>query len=38
MSIAEMKQERYIDELIEIADSMTYMDYCRLLTVIYWNL
>ena len=32
-----MREWDYIDGLLEAADSMTYMDYCRLLIVIYWN-
>lgn len=28
----------YIDILIEKADGMKYCDFCRLLSVIYWNL
>lgn len=27
-----------IDKLIEKADGMKYCDFCRLLSVIYWNL
>lgn len=33
-----MKRNDYIDHLIEAADNIPYMDYCRLFTVIYWNL
>lgn len=32
-----MKKD-YIDILIEKADGMKYCDFCRLLSVIYWNL
>lgn len=32
-----MKKSEYIDKLIDVADSMCYADYCRLLTVLYWN-
>ena len=27
-----------VDRLIERADNLPYMDYCRLLLVVYWNL
>lgn len=27
----------YIDELLELADNVLYMDYCRLFRVIQWN-
>ena len=27
----------YIDELLELADNVLYMDYCRLFQVIQWN-
>ena len=30
--------EDIIDTLIEKADGMKYCDFCRLLSVIYWNL
>lgn len=33
-----MKRNDYIDKMIEIADNIPYMDYCRLLAVLYWNL
>lgn len=33
-----MREWDYIDGLLEAADSMPYMDYCRLFRVIYWNL
>lgn len=32
-----MKKD-YIDILIEKADGMKYCDFCRLLSVLYWNL
>lgn len=28
----------FIDEMIRIADDLTYADFCRLIRVIYWNL
>gem|GEM_PF-1380714 len=28
----------YIDRLIDRTDNIPYMDYCRLLSVLYWNL
>lgn len=33
-----MAHGAYIDELIRIADSVPYADFCRLLRIIYWNL
>lgn len=30
--------EETVDILIEEADGMKYCDFCRLLSVIYWNL
>ena len=33
-----MKDWFYIDALIEAADNLPYMDYCRLLSVIRWQL
>nr|DAH15745.1 MAG TPA: hypothetical protein [Bacteriophage sp.] len=33
-----MKDKGYIDYLIDMADSLPYMDYCRLMSVLYWNL
>lgn len=27
-----------VDRLIERADNLPYMNYCRLLLVVYWNL
>lgn len=33
-----MQEEDYIDELIAIADNLPYMDYCRLMAVLNWNL
>ena len=30
--------EEAVDILIEKADGMKYCDFCRLLSVIYWNL
>lgn len=33
-----MRRGSYIAQLIEAADNIPYMDYCRLLTVLYWNL
>lgn len=32
-----MKKD-YIDILIEKADGIKYCDFCRLLSVIYWNM
>lgn len=31
-------KDDYISALLEIADNLPYMDYCRLMTVIYWNM
>lgn len=31
-----MKEKDYIDALIEAADNLPYMDYCRLLAVVRW--
>lgn len=31
-------KEDYIDALINKADGMRYCDFCRLLSVIYWNI
>lgn len=28
----------YIEEMINGADNLRYMDFCRLLLIIYWNL
>lgn len=28
----------YIDKLIELADNFPYMDYCRLIIVLQWNI
>lgn len=33
-----MNERFYIDALIEVADYLPYMDYCRLLSVIRWQL
>lgn len=33
-----MRDNSYIDNLIDAADGIPYSDYCRLLIVIYWNL
>ncbi len=33
-----MQEEDYINELIDRTDNIPYMDYCRLLPVLYWNL
>ncbi|GEM_PF-4634071 len=33
-----MKRNIRIEELIDMADSLPYMDYCRLVSVLYWNL
>nr|DAE17993.1 MAG TPA: hypothetical protein [Siphoviridae sp. ctr8v12] len=33
-----MRRNVYIDELIAIADNLPYMDYCRLMAVLNWNL
>lgn len=30
--------EKYIDTLIDEADGMKYCDFCRLLSVIYWDI
>nr|DAE43177.1 MAG TPA: hypothetical protein [Bacteriophage sp.] len=32
-----MRKRDYIDELLELADNVLYMDYCRLFRVIQWN-
>lgn len=33
-----MKTENYINELLEIADSKMYSDFCRIMAVIWWNM
>lgn len=33
-----MRGREDIDELIDRTDNIPYMDYCRLLSVLYWNL
>lgn len=33
-----MSDYEYIDRLIEAADGLPYMDFCRLLSVIRWQL
>lgn len=30
--------ESYVDILINRADNLLYMDFCRWLVVVYWNL
>ena len=32
-----MNEFNYIDTLIEAADNLPYMDYCRWLAVVRWN-
>ena len=27
-----------VDELLELIDDLVYADYCRLITILYWNL
>jgi len=33
-----MRNYAYIDSLIDAADNLQYMDYCRLLRVVWWNM
>lgn len=33
-----MNEFNYIDTLIEVADNLPYMDYCRLLAVVRWRM
>ena len=33
-----MRSNDYIDELLDAADNLPYMDYCRLLLVMWWRL
>lgn len=33
-----MDTNEYIDKLIDIVDNLSYIDYCRILKIIYWNL
>lgn len=30
-------EKDFIEEMIRIADSLSYADFCRLLRIIYWN-
>ena len=33
-----MTTNNYINALIEVADNLPYMDYCRLLAVVMWRM
>lgn len=33
-----MNEFNYMDTLIEVADNLPYMDYCRLLAVVMWRM
>lgn len=33
-----MADSSYINRFIDTADNLPYMDYCRLLVVMWWNL
>lgn len=33
-----MKKKGYLDDWIEVADNLPYMDYCRLLAVVRWRM
>lgn len=33
-----MNESDYIDALIDAADNVPYMDYCRLLAVVRWRM
>lgn len=33
-----MNEFNYIDTLIEVADNLLYMDYCRMLAVVRWRM
>ena len=38
MPLTRMAFYNYIDSLIDAADNLPYMDYCRLLMVLWWNI